>query len=57
MITPSEYERGKIDGIIEIYNAAKEGKDAFDKMNKLLDKTILMIREFNKKYIKELTKK
>jgi len=52
-----EYEQGKFDVLLEIFQAAEEGKDAHEKMEKLLDKSITVLQKLNKIHVKGVAKK
>ena len=57
MIKLPDYDRGRIDAVIEIYTAINKEDDILDKMNKMLDQTIMIMQDFNKKYVKKVLKK
>ena len=57
MIKLPDYDRGRLDAVIEIYNAINKEDDILDKMNKMLDQTIMIMQDFNKKYVNKVLKK
>ena len=57
MIKLPDYDRGRLDAVIEIYNAINKEDDILDKMNKMLDQTIMIMQDFNKKYVNKVFKK
>jgi len=53
----SDYDRGVVDVLSEIFTAAKEGKDIHEKIGNLLDRTITILQRINNIHVKGVAKK
>ena len=53
----SDYDRGVVDVLSEIFTAAKEGKDIHEKIGNLLERTVTILQRINNIHVKGVAKK